>query len=332
MLRFKQFLVEGISKNLPIIPNSTKTWEDFARRYSRGDLDLNPSTNPFLYYTGSAYTQYNEFLRDPDGYASKPNFSKFPDTIPKDVDDLTSHFNKHAITLDKPLTVYRGISVDPDYWEDILQKSREGRYFIDPAFMSTTLNKYMIPKHLRGSMHSRTVPKILQINIPANTRFLPNTVELPFIRGENELILGRDTPLEIKPSDRSTFFPRTTYSKNVDIHQANVMPSVESNISKNWPKLLRPMSKLAKAIPVVGTAASVAAMAQRAQAGDYVGAGLEAASEIADYIPAVGTAASLGIQGYLADRDMPEEEKKKNNQIRANQNLRTIAQSMKQNF
>ena len=87
-----------------------------------------------------------------------------------------------------------------------------------------------------------------------------------------------------------------------------------------------------KMLPVVGTAASVAAMAQRAQAGDYVGAGLEAASEIADYIPGVGTATSLGIQSYLADRDTPEEEKKKNNKIRANQNLRTIAQSMKQNF
>lgn len=330
MLRFKQFLVEGISKNLPFIPRSTKTWEDFARRYSRGDLDLDPSTNPFLYYTGNMSSLYNSFLRDPAGYyARESKFSKFPSTIAKEVDDLTSHFNKHAVTLDKPLTVYRGISVDPDYWEDILQKSREGKYFTDPGFTSTTLNKNWIPRHVYGYTDSRTVPKILQINIPANTKFLPTAWGGPFTRGENELILGRDTPLEIKPTKRSTSFS----SKNVvDIHQANVMPSVEPNISKDWPKLLKPMSMFAKAIPVVGTAATVASMAQRAQAGDYAGAGLEAASEIADYIPAVGTAASLGIQGYLADRDMSEEEKKINKQIRSNQNLRTIAQSMKQNF
>jgi hypothetical protein len=79
-----------------------------------------------------------------------------------------------------------------------------------------------------------------------------------------------------------------------------------------------------KMLPVVGTAASLAAMAQRAQAGDYVGAGLEAASEVADYIPGVGTAASMGIQGYLADRDMSDEERKEADQKRARQALRSI--------
>lgn len=62
-----------------------------------------------------------------------------------------------------------------------------------------------------------------------------------------------------------------------------------------------------KMVPFIGTAASLAAMGQRAQAGDYVGAGLEAASEVADYIPAVGIPISLGIQGYLAGRDDPSQ-------------------------
>jgi hypothetical protein len=83
-----------------------------------------------------------------------------------------------------------------------------------------------------------------------------------------------------------------------------------------------------KALPVIGTAASVAAMTQRAQAGDYVGAGLEAASEVADYIPGIGTAASLGIQGYLTDRDMPEEEKKKQKSTMTRQNLRSLGQGI----
>jgi hypothetical protein len=79
-----------------------------------------------------------------------------------------------------------------------------------------------------------------------------------------------------------------------------------------------------KMLPVIGTAASIAAMADRAQAGDYVGAGLEAASEVADYIPGVGTAASLGIQTHLADRDMSDEERKKAVERRSMQALRSI--------
>ena len=83
-----------------------------------------------------------------------------------------------------------------------------------------------------------------------------------------------------------------------------------------------------KSLPIIGTAASLAAMTQRARAGDYTGAGLEAASEIADYIPGVGTATSLGIQGYLADRDMPEEEKKKQKSNMTRQNLRSLGQGI----
>ena len=79
-----------------------------------------------------------------------------------------------------------------------------------------------------------------------------------------------------------------------------------------------------KMLPVIGTAASVAAMTQRAQAGDYVGAGLEAASEVADHIPGPGTAVSLGIQAVLADRDMSDEERKEAEKKAARQALRSM--------
>ncbi len=79
-----------------------------------------------------------------------------------------------------------------------------------------------------------------------------------------------------------------------------------------------------KMLPVVGTAASIAAMADRAQAGDYVGAGLEGASELADYIPGAGTAVSGLIQAHLADRDMSDEERKEANQKMARQALRSM--------
>jgi len=79
-----------------------------------------------------------------------------------------------------------------------------------------------------------------------------------------------------------------------------------------------------KMLPVIGTAASIAAMTQRTQAGDYVGAGLEGASELADYIPGPGTAVSLGIQSVLADRDMSDEERKESEQRAARQALRSM--------
>jgi hypothetical protein len=79
-----------------------------------------------------------------------------------------------------------------------------------------------------------------------------------------------------------------------------------------------------KMLPVIGTAASIAAMTQRAQAGDYVGAGLEGASELADYIPGAGTAVSMGIQAVLADRDMSDEERKEAEQKAARQALRSM--------
>lgn len=65
-----------------------------------------------------------------------------------------------------------------------------------------------------------------------------------------------------------------------------------------------------KSLPIIGTLASVAAIADRAQAGDYTGAALEAGSEIADWVPGIGTATSLGIQGYLAARDTGETDEK----------------------
>ena len=83
-----------------------------------------------------------------------------------------------------------------------------------------------------------------------------------------------------------------------------------------------------KAIPVIGTAASLAAIGQRAHAGDYVGAGLETASEVADWVPGVGTVASLGIQAHLADRDASPEEKKANQERMIKSNLRSLGQGI----
>lgn len=61
---------------------------------------------------------------------------------------------------------------------------------------------------------------------------------------------------------------------------------------------------LLKKVPLVGAAVGAGLAADRASDGDMVGAGLELASGIASIIPVIGTAASLGIDGYLAARDL----------------------------
>jgi hypothetical protein len=141
---------------------------------------------------------------------------------------------------------------------------------------------------------------------------------------DQDLSTTYPAPGEIKPSTSG----RTQSAKS----SPNITINPPQSDASRWQARLsigKGVGKtLLKTLPVIGTAASIASMAQKAQAGDYVGAGLEAASEVADYIPGIGTAASLGIQGYLADRDMPEEEKKKQKSTTARQNLRSIGQDI----
>jgi len=119
--------------------------------------------------------------------------------------------------------------------------------------------------------------------------------------------------------DKPTKLPKNATATEI-VPDKSKVPAVAKGA-----KVAKPIAAAAlKALPVIGTAASVAAMANRAQAGDYVGAGLEAASEVADYIPGVGTAASMGIQGYLADRDMSDEERKEAEKKAARQALRSM--------
>jgi len=142
---------------------------------------------------------------------------------------------------------------------------------------------------------------------------------------DQDLSTTYPAPGEIKPSTSSI------QQKNLKGDPNIITNPLQSDASR-WQARLsigKGVGKaVLKALPVIGTAASIAAMTQRAQAGDYVGAGLEAASELADYIPGVGTAASMGIQTYLADRDTPEEEKKKQKSTMTRQNLRSLGQGI----
>lgn len=60
---------------------------------------------------------------------------------------------------------------------------------------------------------------------------------------------------------------------------------------------------LIKKIPILGAVAGLGFAAQRAFSGDFVGAGLEAASGIASTLPGIGTAASLALDAAGAARD-----------------------------
>lgn len=67
------------------------------------------------------------------------------------------------------------------------------------------------------------------------------------------------------------------------------------------------LKSVAKKVPIVGVGVGVALAADRANAGDYVGASMEVASGVAGSVPVVGTAASIAIDAALMARDMGRE-------------------------
>lgn len=64
---------------------------------------------------------------------------------------------------------------------------------------------------------------------------------------------------------------------------------------------------LLKKIPILGLGVGALFAAQRAMAGDFVGAGLELASGAASTVPGFGTAASVGIDAALMAKDINDE-------------------------
>lgn len=65
---------------------------------------------------------------------------------------------------------------------------------------------------------------------------------------------------------------------------------------------------LIKKVPLLGLGVSALFAAQRAMAGDIVGAGMELASGAASTVPGLGTAASVGIDAALMAKDMQDQE------------------------
>ena len=62
--------------------------------------------------------------------------------------------------------------------------------------------------------------------------------------------------------------------------------------------------KIMKKVPGVGTAITAVSAAKRAIKGDWAGAGLELVSAALTAIPYVGTVASIGMDGWIAARDV----------------------------
>lgn len=80
--------------------------------------------------------------------------------------------------------------------------------------------------------------------------------------------------------------------------------SVVKSVAKTTGKALG--KSLLKKIPFIGLGAGLFFAAQRAMAGDYAGAALEASSGAASMIPGGGTAASIAIDAALAARDLKQ--------------------------
>ena len=80
------------------------------------------------------------------------------------------------------------------------------------------------------------------------------------------------------------------------------LKTTEKVVAKTAAKALG--KSLIKKIPFIGLGAGLFFAAQRAMAGDYAGAALEASSGAASMIPGGGTAASIAIDAALAARDL----------------------------
>ena len=329
MLRFKQFLTEGVVRSVgrkifvePPSPHATAEFTNplYNQIVSRPEPIKFDAFDKDLQ---AAWRSPREKLLSSDDGAWD-----FMDVGSKKVDDvrLTSPSYKEGKTfkgyysvadIQDPEVVKKFGAAVPDLH----------RRLTGVADQLGTSFSFKVPKHTKSVgehvdsvvFHHYDVPdSSLHRSIDATTRQWAKDNGLELLDRQ-----GMDTGVDIK--GEGSFSEQL--AKRIAKGEKGSISEIGKQILDN--ALVKKTGKaVLKSLPVVGTAASLAAMTQRAQAGDYTGAGLEAASEIADYVPVIGNAASLGIQGYLADRDMPEEEKKKQKDNMTRQNLRSLGQGI----
>ena len=268
----------------------------------KGDWDIARYFEPVKDSSGNVTGSKIQFLKGFDEY-NRPVITgiKGPEHVP----DMSLHYpiGKGAVTGKEGYRVY-------DSYQKLADFAKiQGHELPSSIDLESILTKSTIPG---------MADKIGEYVVPRS-----KTGPVGFVKNPSQnlgmRVIGSDTPVS-----RSNFVP---------FADSTARSSTPSKVATTVDRLgvggvadaAKAVGKTAlKMVPFIGTAASLAAMGQRAQAGDYVGAGLEAASEVADYIPGVGTAASLGIQSVLADRDMSDEERKESEQRAARQALRSM--------
>lgn len=334
MLRFKQFLIEGVVRSVgrkifvePPSPNATAEFTNplYNQIVSRPEpikfdaFDKNLQTSwrspreKLISSGDGAWDEMNVGSKNiNDVIAASPTY--------KEGKTFKGYFS--VADVEDPKVIERFGAAIPD-----LQRRLSG-----VADQLGTAFSFKVPKHVKTAgehvdsivFHHYDVPdSSLHRSIDATTRKWAADHGLELLDRQ-----GLDTGVDIKDMSGEKISFSDQIAQKIVKGEKGSLSQIGKQILDS--ALVKQTGKAAlKTLPVVGTAASIGAMAQRAQAGDYTGAGLEAASELADYIPGVGTAASMGIQAYLADRDKPEEEKKKQQSNLARQNLRSLAQGIR---
>jgi hypothetical protein len=325
MLRFKQFLIEGVVRSVGrkifVEPPSPLATAEFT----------NPLYNQIV--TRPEPIKFDAFDKDLQAswrspreklIASSDGAWDFMDVGSKNIDDVRGLSPSY-----KEGKTFKGYYSLADIQDpEVVKKFGAAvpdlhRRLAGVADQLGTSFSFKVPKHTKSVgehvdsivFHHYDVPdSSLHRSIDATTRQWAKDNGLELLDRQ-----GMDTGVDIK--GEGSFSEQL--AKRIARGEKGSISEIGKQILDN--ALVKTTGKtVLKSIPFVGTAASIAAMADRAQAGDYVGAGLEAASEVADYIPGVGTAASLGIQTHLADRDMSDEERKKAVERRSMQALRSI--------
>jgi hypothetical protein len=136
---------------------------------------------------------------------------------------------------------------------------------------------------------ARDVYEVVMGKVKAIIESITDTIKTVFPKASEKITKFVDTVIE---GGKDLF--KVGAKEEVKVAEKGVEKVAEKTVGKS----------LLKKIPILGLGAGLFFGAQRALAGDWLGAGLEVASGAASSIPVVGTAASAAIDVGLAARDV----------------------------
>ena len=277
----------------------------------------------------------------PGLFSNKPpepiNLEKDIETLIKTLEDNKKNVligdSLFTKTTDKPMTVYRKVNINPntEWGKSVSDSLNRGEIIRDTNFLSTTTNKEIAGGHNFYPHHDKELTKILQIEVPAGTKYFVNPLSkagkidpnlgfnLPHqLKGlgyaEDEIIFPRDIGLQIDPSgnELAVHQKKGVYADNssekVKAHKARLVSpeseqpdrltgEIDSQLKYLNQELKNINPKLVKGTEVAGKVANVAGKASIA---------FDPVEEVASQVlPRAASAAGLGAEVAMGAAMIP---------------------------